>query len=258
MKFIRNVKKYFPYASTTAWAELKSQVAESYLGWLWWILDPVLFMLVYTFIVKLVFGTTVEHFPLYVFIGLIMWNFFSSMAVSSVGIISSYRSVLLKTYMPKYILVIVQMIVNLIKMMIGLIISMVIVLIVGIPLTLNLMSLLPILAVYVLFTFGVSLFCAHGGVFIADLQNITSVLIRVLFYLSGIFYTLERLPSELRSIYAFVCPTGYLLAQCRNVVMYGAQADYLMLSYWLVLSIVLIIFGIKIMNKYENTYIKVV
>jgi teichoic acid transport system permease protein len=258
LKFLTNLKKYLPYAKTTAWAELKSQVAESYLGWLWWILDPILFMLVYTFIVELIFGTTLENFPLYVFIGLIMWNFFSATVLSSVGIVRSYRSILLQTYLPKYILIFVQLIINLIKMVIGLIISFVIILILGIPLTFNILSLLPILIVYILFTFGVSLFFTHGGVFIADLQNITIVLTRLLFYLSGVFYSLASLPSVLRNIYSFVCPTGFLLAQCRNVMMYGMQADYPVLGYWLAFSIVLIIIGLRIMNKYENEYIKVV
>lgn len=258
MKFLINLKKYFPYAKTTAWAELKSQVSESYLGWLWWILDPILFMLVYTFIVKFVFGTTLENLPLYVFIGLIMWNFFSATVLSSVGIIRSYRSILLQTYLPKYILVIVQLIINLIKMAIGLIISLVIILILGIPLTFNILSLLPILIVYISFTFGVSLFFAHGGVIIADLKNITIVLIRLLFYLSGVFYSLARFPLVLRNIYSFICPTGFLLAQCRNVMMYGMQADYLVLGYWLAFSIILIIIGLRIMNKFENTYVKVV
>lgn len=247
-----------PYAKTTAWAELKSQVAESYLGWLWWILDPILFVLVYTFIVEFIFGTTLEYFPLYVFIGLIMWNFFSATVLSAVGIIRSYRSILLHTYMPKYILIFVQLIINLIKMAIGLIISWIIILILGIPLSINILNLLPILLVYIAFTFGVSLFFAHGGVFIADLHNITIVLTRLLFYLSGVFYSLERLPLMLRNIYSFVCPTGFMLAQCRNVMMYGMKVDYPILGYWLAFSILLIIIGLRIMNKHENTYIKVV
>jgi ABC-type polysaccharide/polyol phosphate export permease len=120
------------------------------------------------------------------------------------------------------------------------------------------LNLLPILLVYIAFTFGVSLFFAHGGVFIADLHNITIVLTRLLFYLSGVFYSLERLPLMLRNIYSFVCPTGFMLAQCRNVMMYGMKVDYPILGYWLAFSILLIIIGLRIMNKHENTYIKVV
>lgn len=258
MKFIKNIKKYMPYARTTAWAELKSQVADSYLGWLWWILDPVLFMLVYTFIVQIVFRTTIENFPLFVFIGLVMWNFFSSTITTSVGIIRSYRSIFQKIYMPKYILIIVQLFVNLIKMLIGMGVSFIIILLLGINITVNILSLAPIFLVFMFLTFGISLFLAHGGVFIADLQNVTSVLIRLIFYLSGVFYTLDRMPEALQNVYVYICPTGFLLAECRNVMMYGMSANYIILAYWFAISLLLMFLGVRIMNKYENTYLKVI
>ena len=208
MNLFKNIKKYMPYARATAWAELKSQVAESYLGWLWWILDPLLFMMVYTFIVEVVFNTTVENFPIYVFIGLILWNLFASTVTSSVGIIRSYRAVFLQTYIPKYMLIMVQLMVNLIKMMIGLGVSFVIILIVGINITVNIFSLVPILIVYVLLTFGVSLFCAHAGVFVADLKNVITVLIRLLFYLSGVFFSLIAYLKVLFTYILLFVPQG--------------------------------------------------
>lgn len=53
MKFFKDIKKYWSYTVRSAKAELKSEVASSYLSWLWWILDPLLFMMVYTFIAVL-------------------------------------------------------------------------------------------------------------------------------------------------------------------------------------------------------------
>ena len=44
MRFVKDIKKYWTYAIYSAKAELKSEVASSYLNWLWWILDPLLFM----------------------------------------------------------------------------------------------------------------------------------------------------------------------------------------------------------------------
>ena len=46
-KFINNIKKYKGYMLYATKATLKSEVAGSRLNWLWWILDPFLFMLVY-------------------------------------------------------------------------------------------------------------------------------------------------------------------------------------------------------------------
>ena len=78
MRFFNDIKKYWSYTVRSAKAELKSEVASSYLSWLWWILDPLLFMMVYTFIAVIVFEKGGKYFPIFVFIGLTMWNFFNT------------------------------------------------------------------------------------------------------------------------------------------------------------------------------------
>ena len=40
--------------------------------------------------------------------------------------------------------------------------------------------------------------------------------------------------------------------------MYGLPADYAILGYWFLISLIIIVLGTRIMNKYENTYIKVI
>ena len=55
-KIIADLKKYWEYITFAATSELKSEVAGSFLGWIWWILDPLFFMFVYTFVVRFVFA----------------------------------------------------------------------------------------------------------------------------------------------------------------------------------------------------------
>ena len=43
------MKKYWKYAIYSSKAQLKAEVANSYLNWLWWVLDPLCFMLIYVF-----------------------------------------------------------------------------------------------------------------------------------------------------------------------------------------------------------------
>ena len=76
-KFIINIKKYFNYSVYSAKSELKNEVANSYLNWFWWILDPLAFMLIYSFIVTVVFKTKQENITVFVFIGLTIWTFFN-------------------------------------------------------------------------------------------------------------------------------------------------------------------------------------
>ena len=76
-RFLKDFKKFFNYVVFSSKAELKSEVADSFLSWLWWFLDPLLYMLVYSFIAVVVFKSGVQYFPVFVFLGLNTWTFFS-------------------------------------------------------------------------------------------------------------------------------------------------------------------------------------
>ena len=103
-RFIKDMKRYFAYAKFAARADLKAEVASSYLNWLWWVLDPLLFMMVYTFIAIVVFRSSVQYFPLFVFVGLTLWNFFNKTVIQSVKLVRNNSSIVSKVYVPKYIL----------------------------------------------------------------------------------------------------------------------------------------------------------
>ena len=64
----QDLKKYGKYSIVSAKAQLKAEVASSYLNWLWWILDPICFMLIYTFIFGTVFQASEPYFPIFIFI----------------------------------------------------------------------------------------------------------------------------------------------------------------------------------------------
>ena len=104
-RFITNIKKYFKYAVYSARADLKSEVAGSYLNWLWWILDPLCFMMIYIFIAAVVFKSSEPYFPVFIFIGLTVWDFFNKTVNASVKIVSNNRAIVTKIYIPKYILI---------------------------------------------------------------------------------------------------------------------------------------------------------
>ena len=103
-KFFYNIKKYYRYAIRSAKAELKSEVADSYINWLWWIIEPLCFMLIYTFVFDYVFVNNEPYFASFVFVGLTAWTFFNRMVSGSVKLITNNRDLVTKVYIPKYIL----------------------------------------------------------------------------------------------------------------------------------------------------------
>ena len=67
-RFKDDLKKYWKYAIYSSKAQLKSEIANSYLNWLWWVLDPLCFMLIYVFMFGYVFKSNLAvlcNFRLY-------------------------------------------------------------------------------------------------------------------------------------------------------------------------------------------------
>ena len=117
--FFSNLKKYRGYLGYAPVSILKTEVANTYLNWLWWFLEPLLFMLTYTFVANLIFNQSVSYFPLFVFIGLNTWNYFDRCIKRGVVMMRKYRGIVTKTYVPKYIFVLVQMMLEAIKIAIS-------------------------------------------------------------------------------------------------------------------------------------------
>lgn len=257
-KFINNIKKYFKYAIYSARADLKAEVAGSYLNWLWWILDPISFMLIYMFIAQVVFKSQVAYFPVFVFIGLTAWDYFNKNITASVKIVNNNRAIVSKIYIPKYILILQKSFVLLFKMLISWCLIAIFMLLFKVPLTLNILYVIPIMIVLYLITFGISTILMHFGIFVEDLANITTIVMKLVFYLSGIFYQISRIPSPYSDILLKLNPIAFIIDNFRTVLLNGTHPSFIWLGAWGIVGLLLTTLGISIIHKYENSYAKVI
>ena len=258
-RFMNNIRRYFKYAVYSAKADLKSEVAGSYLNWLWWILDPLCFMMIYIFIGAVVFNSSEPYFPVFIFIGLTIWDFFNKTVNTSVKIVSNNRAIVTKIYIPKYILILQKTFVNLFKMSISWILVFVLMLIFNVPITINFLWFIPLLLIIYIITFGVACILLHYGIFVEDLANVTSLALRLLFYMSGIFYNLAtKVPEPFNSILLRCNPVAYIINALRTIFLRGQAPSLIMMGGWFIAGIILVAIGIHIIHKYENSYAKVI
>lgn len=258
-RFINNIKRYFKYAVYSAKADLKAEVAGSYLNWLWWILDPLCFMMIYIFIASIIFKSSEPYFPVFIFIGLTTWDYFNKNINSSVKLVSNNRGIVTKIYIPKYILVLQKSFVNLFKMAISWGLVFILMIIFKVPFSINFLYFIPILIVLYVVTFGISLILLHFGIFIEDLGNVTSLALRFIFYLSGIFYNIKtRVPEPFNKILIKLNPAAYIIDAFRTIFLYGKAPSMIMLGGWFVVGCIITMIGIHIIHKYENSYAKVI
>lgn len=258
-RIICDIKKYFSYAIRSAKADLKAEVANSYLDWLWWLIEPFCTMLIYTFIFGMVFKVSELYFPVFSFIGITMWGFFSRNISASVKTVRMNKAIITKVYMPKYILLFSKMLVNGFKMLVSFGIVILMMIVFGVAPTVSIIWAVPIFLILFLFTFGVGTIMMHYGVYVSDLSYITGIVLNMLMYLTGTFYSVaKRIPAPFGEFLEKCNPVAFLISSMRNALLYGQAPDLILMLVWTVASFVLIILGTLTIYNNENAYVKVI
>jgi len=258
-RFLNDLKKYKSYIIYRTKADLKAEVTGSYLSWLWLVLEPLCFMLIYTFIHTLIFNTKLEYYTAFVFVGLTIWNFFSKTLLASVKLVKANRDTVTKVYVPKWVLLLCKVSVNFVKFLISFGLVIITIAIYKIPLSWNVLWVAIIFIVTILFTFGLSAIFMHLGVFIEDLSNLTAIGIRMMFYMSGVFFVIEnRIGEPWNAILSKCNPIAAMIIQLRrSLSIIHLTPSYEIIIFWGLVSVLICIVGIKTIYKYENTYVKV-
>lgn len=258
-RFKTDMARYWKYAVYSAKAQLKSEVANSYLNWLWWILEPFCYMLIYAFIFGEVFGGKEPYFPVFIFVGNSMWVFFQRTVTQSVKLVKQNKSTVSKVYLPKYILLMTKIMVNGFKMGICILIIIGMLVFYHVPVKSTALYAFPLLITLILITFGLSCYLLHFGVYIVDLQNAINIILRLVFYMTGIFWDImKRLPAPYNSYICKGNPVAFLISTMRNCVIYGKMPHRKLMLAWFLFGIVISILGIRKIYKNENSYVKVI
>ena len=256
-RFIRDMKHYARYMVYSARCTLMDEVAGSFLGWGWLVLNPVMFMLVYAFVQIAVFGNATEYLASFCFVGLTAWNFFNVVVNGSVRLIKRYGPIISKTYVPKFCFVFSSILVAGFKMMVSIAMILFSMLLYRVPVTIRMLWLVPYVLLLMLITFGLACILLHYGVYFEDLANIVTIVMRLMFFLSGVFYDLEgRLQGLLGLLLERLNPTAFVIVQLRRTLLYGQSTNVLWFCIWVVIGLILSIVGIHLIYKHERTYVK--
>ncbi len=177
--------------------DFKLRYQGSALGYAWSLLRPLLlFVILYIVFVKfLKLGSGVPHYPIYLLLGIVIWNFFNEMTVMSLGSIVGRGDLIRKIRIPRWIIVFSSSLSALINLGLNLVV-------VAIFMALNHVDLyrtivlLPfiLLEVYV-FALGLSLFLSAAFVKFRDISYIWEVIMQAGFYLTPILYPLSKIPN---------------------------------------------------------------
>lgn len=177
--------------------DFKLRYQGSVLGYAWSLLRPLLlFLILYIVFVRfLKIGNGTPHFPVYLLLGIVVWNFFNEMTAQSLGAIVARGDLIRKIRIPRWTIVISSSISALISLALNLIVVAIFMLVNHVDLMKTSLFLpLILVEVYVL-ALGLSLFLSASYVKYRDVNYIWEVILQAGFYLTPILYPLARITN---------------------------------------------------------------
>lgn len=238
-------------------SNLKLSTARTFFGYLWWAIDPLLYMTVYYILVEVIFNRGGENFAAYLFIALIPWKWTISSIVDGTGSINSNAGIINQLPLPKVIFPINHVLVNTFRFLVGTVVLLAFLIVYGIPITPYIVLFPIIMAVQFAFLLAVALIFALLGTFFRDIKNMIQYGLRLWFYLSPGLYMIDRVPEPLQP-FLWVNPITHFFVGYRDLLLYHRFPDFTGLVIILVLSVALIVIGLQLFRKYEGEFAKVV
>ncbi|WP_216829905.1 ABC transporter permease [Alkalihalobacterium elongatum] len=234
---------------------LKAEHRNSYLGYFWWLLDPLLNVLVYYFLVSVILGRGGENFAVFLVIGLIGWRWMNTTVNTSAKAIVRQSSLINQVYLPKSVFPLSASFTQVVNFVFGLVVIAIFLAVFGVMPGWQVVYLPLIIMVQLVFLLAISLFVAYICVFVRDIDNILSHILRVFFYASPIIWEGGRLPDEYSWVIAYN-PVAIILDSYRAVLMYQANPQFVGLFVITISSILVIIWLLYYYSRNEHKIIK--
>ena len=183
--------------------ELKARYRGSVLGFFWSFINPLLLLLIYSFIFRYVMPsrvTGIEPYALFMFCGILPWTWFASSLTESSGVLISGGNLIKKVLFPAEILPIVTVLANMVHFFLGLPILGAFLIYYREPLAFPEILWFPVIvAVQLLFTMACALILSSLTVHFRDIRDILSNLLTLWFFATPIIYPMSAIPPEKRS-----------------------------------------------------------
>lgn len=178
--------------------DFKLRYQGSALGYLWSILKPLfLFAILYVVFDKFLnLGRDIEHFPVYLLLGIVLWNFFAEATGLGLQSIVGRGDLIRKINFPKYIIVISATISSLINLGINLAVVFVFMIINQVALRPEALLIIPLIIELYIFSLAVAFFLAALNVKLRDIGYLWEIFMQALFYATPIIYPLAMVTSQ--------------------------------------------------------------
>jgi len=248
--------------------DLKVRYKNSALGVLWSLLNPLLMMLVFTFVFGVVYANNPKPaYPAFILSGILAWNLFSTSVNGATKSIVSNAHLIKKVYFPREILPLAEVLANLVHYLLGLPVYFALALALGVTPTRWVLFLPAVILVQLCFTLGISFVLATVNVFYRDTQIVMEVIMQAWFFMTPIFYSIDQvLPQgiqrgdlvlsayDAQRLMRIINPMASIVASYRDVLYRGYQPGIDFFMRTAVTALLFLVVGYLIFQRYSYTF----
>ncbi len=235
--------RYRSLLSNLVAKDLKVRYKNSILGFFWSLLNPLLMMLVFTFVFTQLLGETIEHFPVFVLIGLLSWNWTAATVAGGTTALLDNAPLINKVYFPRMVLPISIVFSNGINYLLSFPVVFLFMLIYRMEFTPWLLYLPVIVMVQATFLIGLVLILSALYVNFRDTIVLVEVGLTAWFFMTPIFYRVEDVVPDLVSWMYWLNPMASIVAELHTILYYGGVPDPLFMARAFTTSLILVALG---------------
>ncbi len=235
---------------------LKAEHRNSYLGYFWWLLDPLLSVGIYYFVVVVIFRGGGPGYGPYLVVGMIVWRWVSTTISTSSKAIIAQAGIISQVYLPKAIFPICATTTQMVNFVFGLLVIAIFLIFFHVAPSLSLFWLPFVMLVNLLFLTALALTVSYISVFFRDFDNILDHLMRLWFFSSPVIWEGSRLPGQLRWVLT-LNPMNHILYAYRGIILYDLEPAFGKLGLLGLLSIGIIFLLLYFYEQNEHKIIKI-
>ena len=238
--------------------EVRQRYKGSVLGLAWTLINPVVMVGAYWVVFKFLFGSPIQNYALFMFVGLTVWTlFYAGIQVASQSLVSN-ASLVTKVKFPREIVPLASMTANAVIAGAMLVIALPLCVIFADGLGLPLILLPVFLALACILTVGLGLMLSALNVYFRDVEHILMAIGIPWFFLTPIFYTYSTLPASaqahgtLVNILHYGNPIAPFIVSVQNVLFFGTWPPLVDSIYCVVAAGLTLAIGVVVFRRLER------
>ena len=254
MRTIKEIFEYRQMISGLVKRDLRGRYKGSVFGFLWTFFNPLLQLLVYTFVFQYILRQGIDKYYLFLFVALIPWLFFATSVSAGSSCVLAQKGMVSKIYFPREILPISHVTSAFVNMLYSFIILFIVVVFSGVPINfIALLYLRVIMIVEYILALGITMIVSSLTVFFRDLEYIMGILVIAWQFLTPIMYDISIVPDSLKSIYMINPMTPVTIAY-RDILYNSAIPKMETLLMALGMGVAFLIIGFFVFGKLKKRF----